>query len=186
MLETNSSEGFYRAAQEGVTNAVRSLSMLGSQNFSMDLLWAGNVPTTEISGIPKTAEDIVIGAYVQVKGDAPGHALLVFPRGSAAKLADIMMGQEAGTTIELGEMESSVIQEVANILTSSYLTAISDYNHFTLLPEPPLMAEDMAAAVMENFLLTTGRFDMETTSIVTRFKSGEEEIDGFFLYIPEV
>ncbi len=66
-------------------------------------------------------------------------------------------------------MECSVIQEIGNIVTSSYLTALSDFYQCSMLPSPPSVAIDMGAAVIDSVLLNTGRFDDETISIVTRF-----------------
>jgi chemotaxis protein CheC len=179
-------KGFLDVAMAGVKNAGKSLEMMVPSSISMEILWAGSMPTARLSEISGNPEALVLGAYVMVTGDAPGHALLIFSRESALLLTDLVMGQPTGTTNEVGEMEESLIKEIANILTSSYLTAIGDYWHITLLPEPPLLAQDMTAALIDNVLLNSGSFEEETVSIVTRFRTESGVMDGLFLYIPEI
>lgn len=178
-------KGYLDVAMAGVKNAGMALEMMVPSTISMEILWAGSMPTTRLSEISGNPESLVLGAYVVVTGDAPGHALLIFTRESALMLTDLVMGQPVGTTIEVGEMEESLIKELANILTSSYLTAIGDFWHITLLPEPPLLAQDMSAALIDNVLLNSGNFENETVCIVTRFKTESGIMDGLFLYIPE-
>lgn len=182
---TQVTAGFLRLAEEGLANAARSLEILLSHRLQMDVLWVGSVPTARLSELSGNPEDLVVGAYVHVNGDLPGHALLLFPLANALKLADLALGQPVGTSCELGQMEESVVQEVANILTSSYITALADHHGIALLPDPPLTAVDMAAAMVDNVLLNSGQFEPETLGIVTRFRSASEVVDGFFLYVPE-
>lgn len=182
----NISAEFLNVAKTGLTNSAIAVQSLLSDSISMSVVWAGSMPTSQFGEVTGNPEAMVIGAYVGVTGNIPGHALLVFAETDAMLISDLALGLPLGTTVELGEMEQSVIQEIANVLTSSYLTAIADYYHFTLLPEPPLMAMDMAGAIVQNVLLTSGQMDQETLSIVTKFQVGSKTMNGFFLYIPEV
>lgn len=177
---------FFTAAKAGVRKAAEAVSMMSSSTVRMDVISAGVAPTARLSEIAGNPEDLVAGVYIQVTGDVPGHALLVFSYDSALQLVDILTGQHSGTTVRLDEMESSVIQEVGNIVTSAYLNAISEFFGWSLMPSPPSVAVDMSAAVIDSVLLSTGHFDDETISIVTKFAGRKQAMRGFFLYIPEV
>lgn len=176
---------FLKVAKMGLANASKAVRLLLSDAMHMDIVWAGSMQTSKFGEVCGDPEEMVIGAYVEVTGQMPGHSLLVFGQDDALILSDLAMGQPMGTATELGEMEQSIIQEVANILVSSYLTAIADYYNLPLLPEPPLMAMDMAGAIVENVILGTGQLDRETLSIVTKFRVHNKTLSGFFLYIPE-
>lgn len=176
---------FLKVAKLGLANAAKAVRILLSDSISMNVVWAGSMPMSQFGDVAGNPEDMVIGAYVRVTGNMPGHSLLVFARQDALVLSDLALCQPIGTTTELGEMEESIVQEIANILTSSYLTAIADYYHFTLLPDPPLTAIDMAGAIVQNVLLNSGQLDSETLSIVTKFRIKNKTMNGFFLYIPE-
>ncbi len=177
---------FFTAAKAGVRKAAEAVSLMSSSTVRMDVISAGVAPTSRLSEVAGNPEDLVAGVYIQVTGTVPGHALLVFSYDSALQLVDMLTGQHSGTTVRLDEMEASVIQEVGNIVTSSYLNAISDFFGWSLLPSPPSVAVDMAAAVVDSVLLSTGHFDEETISIVTKFAGRKQAMRGCFLYIPEV
>jgi chemotaxis protein CheC len=177
---------FHTAARAGVKKAAEAISAMSASAVRLDVISAGVSPTSRLSEIAGNPEDLVAGVYIAVTGDIPGHALLVVPYESALHLVDMVMGQSIGTTKRLDAMECSVIQEVGNIVTSSYLTALSDFYQCCMLPSPPSVAVDMAAAVIDSVLLNTGRFDDETISIVTRFAGPRRTVRGFFLYIPEI
>jgi len=178
--------GFHTAARKGVARAAEAISAMSSSAVRLDVISAGVAPTSRLSEIAGNPEDLVAGVYITVEGDIPGHALLLFPYESALHLVDLILSQPIGTTTRLGEMEESVIQEIGNIVTSSYLTALSDYYRCSLLPSPPGVAIDMAAAVIDSVLLNTGRFDEDTINIVTKFTGVRRSMRGFFLYIPEI
>lgn len=177
--------GFLKIAKSGIASVSQSLEMMASNRLSLDILWAGSVPTPRLSEIAGDPESIVVGVYMPVNGDIPGHALVIFPVQSALLLVDLLTDQPAGTVIELNEMEISVVKEITNIITSSYISSIADYYQATLMPDPPMLAVDMAAAIVDNVLLSSGYVDAETLSIVTRFRSHLGKIDGYFLYLPE-
>lgn len=179
-------KSFLAAAKAGVNKASEALRILSASAIRMEVISAGIAPTSRLSEISGNPEDLVVGIYLNITGDIPGHTLLVFSFDSALSLIDMVTGQQLGTTRFIEEMEQSVLQEVGNILTSAYLNALSDYFGKTLIPSSPGVAIDMAAAVVDNILLNTGYFEADTLSIVTRFAGSKKSLRGFFLYIPEM
>jgi chemotaxis protein CheC len=176
---------FFTAAKAGVRQAGEAISVMSSSDMRLDVISAGVSPTARLSDFAGSPEDLVIGVYIQVTGEVPGHALLVIPYDGALRLVDMLLGLPANTTTRVDEMAASVLQEAGNIVTASYLKALSDFFGWTLLPSPPSLAIDMAAAVVDSVLLSTGHFDDETISIVTKFSGRKQSMRGFFLYIPE-
>jgi len=177
---------FHTAARSGVKKASQAVAAMSASELRLDVISAGVAPTSRLAEVAGSPEDLVVGVYITVSGDIPGHALLVFPYESALLLADILLGRPLGTTTRLDDMETSLVQEVGNIVTSAYLNALSDFYRCSLMPSPPGLAVDMAAAVIDSVLLNTGRFDEDTISIVTKFTGVRRSLRGFFLYIPEI
>lgn len=177
---------FLTAAKSGVKKASIAIDQMSASAVRMDVISAGIAPTSTLAEIAGSPEDMVVGVYIGVEGDIPGHALLVFACDSALPLIDMLIGQPVGTSTEIGDMERSVIQEIGNIVTSSYLNALSDFYSCCLMPTPPSVAVDMASAVVDSVLINTGHFDEDTVSIVTRFAGNDLSLRGFFLYIPEI
>lgn len=180
-----SASSFSTAAKAGVRNAAEAIGVMSRRDVRIDVVSAGFSPTARLSEFVGNPEDLVIGVYIRVEGEVPGHALLIFPYDGALSLVDMLQDQPSGTTTSLDEMAESVIQEAGNIVTGSYLKALSDFFGWTLLPSPPSLAVDMAAAVVDSVLLNTGHFDDEMINIATKFTGRRQSLRGFFLYIPE-
>ncbi len=177
---------FLTVAKLGVKKAGESLKTMSASAIRLEVISAGIAPTARLSEVAGNPEDLMVGIYIGVTGEMPGHALLVFPYASALLLVDMITGCPVGSTKHVDEMEQSVLQEVGNILTSSYLNAFSDFYKCSLLPSPPSFAVDMAAAVIDSVLLNTGCFEEDTISVVTKFAGVKGSLRGFFMYIPEV
>lgn len=177
---------FLVVAKSGVKKAGESLRSMSASAVRVDVISAGISPTSRLGDVVGDPEELVVGTYIVVEGEMPGHALLVFPYESALLLIDMILGVSLGETESIGAMEESVLQEVGNIVTASYLGAFSDFYRKSFLPSPPSLAMDMSAAVVDSVLLNTGHFEEDTISVVTKFTGAECSLRGFFLYIPEV
>ena len=66
-----------------------------------------------------------IGIYLTVSGSADGHIMLMYNPKMAYGFVDLLMGQPEGTTKALGEIESSALGELGNIMGSSFLNALA-------------------------------------------------------------
>lgn len=177
---------FMMVAKSGVEKAAEALKTMSASTVQLEVISAGVSPTSRLSEVSGNPEDLVIGVYIGVEGDMPGHALLIFPYESALNLVDMILGIPVGSSTSADEMEQSVLQEIGNIVTASYLNALSDFYRCPLLPTPPSLAIDMSAAVIDSVLLNTGLFEEDTISVVTKFAGGKKSLKGFFLYIPQV
>ena len=70
-------------------------------------------------------------------GDIPGDVCMIFPRRDALLIADLLLNRPRGETFIMAEVEASVLREVANIMTGSFLTALSIATDLTFLPSVP-------------------------------------------------
>ena len=152
-----------------------------------------SVPTINISRLedipPQVAEpdEPVAAVLMHMLGDLTGRTLLVFPKPTAVRLAELMLRRPAGSSQELGEMEQSAIKEAGNILSSAYMNALSDFMGMMLLPSPPSLAVDMSTAVLTTAYLQFGSdrdyvFCVESEFYMTDV---DEKLRGFFLLLPD-
>lgn len=151
----------------------------------MEVRWAEVIPTLSIASRIPHPESPALAAYVDVTGDQPGHGLLLFELADALVLCDLMLGRPVGEGQSLGEMENSALQELANIVTSSYVNAIADYLDCVLHPHPPAFAYDMAGAIVQQTLCACAQLQSQAFSIATKFLYDDRSMDGLFLYIPD-
>ena len=91
-----------------------------------------------------------------------------------------------GSTRIFSSIDESALLEIGNILACSYSDALSEFMAVSLIPEPPMMAFDMANAVMEYVML---HFEEENdTAMIFHCEAGEktQKIQIHLMMIPSV
>lgn len=171
----------------GAGHAATALSQMTDDRIMV------NVPRLQIArleDVPETIappEAVVATVMTQVLGDLSGRTLLIFPRDSATRLAEILLRREPGAIVELGELEQSAIKEVGNILCAAYLNALSDFLGMMLLPSVPSLAIDLCTAVLTTAFADFVRDHDYVLSIETQFQMQKgEPVQGHFLLLPDV
>ncbi|MGB9661728.1 MAG: chemotaxis protein CheC [Moorellaceae bacterium] len=169
----------------GVGNAATALATMLNRRIEMTVPRAGILPLTEIPGLVGQEEEPVACVEFEVSGRAPGKILLLLAQESAYFLVDFLLGQPPGTTQFLDNMGISVITEVGNILTGSFLNAFADFCRLEFIPSVPAFAFDMLGAVLSSAFLEGGYFAERALVIETQFYDAEVKINGHFFLIPE-
>jgi len=171
----------------GMGHAATALSQLIGETV---YLRVPRVMVTDIAAVPDLlggAERVVVGITLQILGAARGNILLVFPEESARQLLAALLRwqQEA---LRLDEVGVSTLKEVGNILASAYLNALGSLLRMTLIPSVPLLAHDMAGAVVDSVLIELSEAGDFALMVETEFHgvaSGVEGITGQFFLLPD-
>lgn len=188
----------FRKLEERQQDALRELSNIGMGHAATALstmvgrtilLRVPTISIADLSEVPDLLggpEHLVVGVILALEGDARGNMLLVLPQASAERLLEVLLGeQNAGLESEMGE---STLQEIGNILGSSYLNALGDMLKLKLYPSIPLLAFDMAGAVVDQVLGELGGYGDLALVLETDFVSTDEEaqpIRGHFFLLPD-
>jgi chemotaxis protein CheC len=87
----------------------------------------------------------------------------------------------------LTELETSAIREAGNILSGAYMNAMSDFLGLLLLPSPPVLVIDHAAAVVEHVVGAVAAPSRSVLCVETEFmiRNQDEAFRGFFLMLPD-
>jgi chemotaxis protein CheC len=171
----------------GMGHAATALSQLLGETI---LLRVPRVEVAEIAEVPELlggAERVVVGITLQVLGDARGNILLIFPRESAHYLlSTLLVQQEKG--LVMNELGVSTLKEVANILASAYLNALGSLLKMTLIPSVPLLAFDMAGAVVDYVLIQLSQTGNHALMVETEFhdrRGSDQAVSGHFFLLPD-
>lgn len=171
----------------GMGHAATALSQLIGERV---YLRVPRVTLTDIAQVPELmggAEKVVAGITLQIFGDARGNILLVFPRESAQRLVARLLRQEEKGLV-LNEIGVSTLKEVGNILASAYLNALGSLLHMTLIPSVPLLAYDMAGAVVDYVLIELSQAGDMALMVETEFHGDRDDdaaIKGHFFLLPD-
>jgi len=171
-------------ANIGVGNAVTSLSvMLNNQRIHMRVPEVGVVALQDAPEYLGDPENDVAATYCLAESERFGLVILfVLPLKSSVKIVEKLMPGGSG---EMTEMERSVLMELGNIITGSYLSALSFMTDLTFNATPPSLAIDMAGAVLGSVLAETATQEDYLILLKTMLEIEEEEIEGSVLILPD-
>ena len=168
----------------GAGHGATALSQLLRKRISITVPQASVISLAQIPHLVGDPDTLVAGLILSILGDATGKILLLFPRDSALRLADMLLKQPEGTSKILSEMGHSAIKESANILTGAYLSALNEFLGMLLLISVPTLVFDMAGALLAS--LAQGLEDtLKVICIETKFRDDTDEIGGYFILIPD-
>ena len=170
----------------GSGNAATSLSeMLG---IMVDI----SVPNVKLLGFDEAVqflggpEQIAIGMLVRLSGDISGMMLYVIQESFAANLAKAIMGKESLSILELDEMDTSLISEVGNIMSASYVNAIASLSGMFIDISVPSLCVDMAGAILSVPAIEFSKIGDKVLFIDDSFIMGDNEVRSNMILVPEL
>lgn len=165
----------------GTGNAATALSQLLNKKIDM------TVPAVNIIRMDELLNEIgdeklAVGVIVRVLGDAPGNILFVFDKDTALGIVEALTGQKDEN---LTDMSSSVLCEIGNIISGSYMNAIFKLTNLVMTPSVPAVTYDMLGAMLSTTFIESGQYDDNVLDFETVFlQDKEKNISGHFYYIP--
>ena len=166
----------------GAGNATTALSTM--LNVKMDM----SIQFKDISTIIGSEDQTVVGILLGLEGDIDGMMLFIFDTKSAHHLVNSLMLQNddvVDESADFTDMEMSALNEIGNIASGSYLTAISSLTKLNIIATVPQMTIDMIGALLSVPASEFGKYGDKLLLIQTQF--GELDfVKGYFLLIPEL
>lgn len=169
----------------GAGNAATALAKILDKKVDMKVPQIRVMEFSEVSEVLGGAETLVAGILLGVCGDISGYILFVLEENAAKKLVNILMGKDPAEEIEYDEISLSALKEIGNILTGSYLSALSTLTGFTIKPDVPDIAIDMAGAILSVPAIDFGKTSDTVLYIETEFIEGKHKVIGDFFLVPD-
>ena len=126
----------------------------------------------------------VIAATIDLVGSAPFRFLFWVATPDAFKLTDLFLGQPVGTTNAFDEYTSSIVQEIANILSSAVTNVFVANFQVSMKPEPPVVARDYSGSIFEEFIMGVAMDRNDILLIESRFQISKCEMDCRMYLLP--
>jgi chemotaxis protein CheC len=164
----------------GAGNAATALSVMIGRKVDMTVPAVNIVRLEDI--VEENGECEVAGTVVRVLGDIAGNILLVFEKPTAENIIEKLVGSKQSPESEMG---SSVLCEIANIISASYMNSIAQLTDLAILPSVPATSYDMLGAILTTTFIESNQYDEYILDIETVFLDDtEKNIGGHFYYIP--
>jgi chemotaxis protein CheC len=172
-------------SNSGMGRAATALSQLMGKSIQLKV---PRIVAMDIARVPEFlggAQQMVVGIYLQILGDARGNIMMVFPLENALKMLERLLTGSKSKGSLLTELEISALKEVGNIFASAYLNALGEMLKMTLIPSIPVLSFDTAGAVVDYVLKELSEFGDMSIMIETAFSVENDNINGHFFLLPD-
>ncbi len=170
----------------GAGNATTALAQMLNTKVDMSVPQVKLLDFKDVGDLMGGAEQIMTGIYLSVEGDINGSIMFLLGMKAARHLVNMLMGvTDKDESVPFDETELSAIKEVGNIITGSYLNAMSMITNLKLLPSVPFIAIDMAGAILSVPAIEFGMMGDKILLIETSFFD-TETLSGYFILLPDM
>lgn len=171
----------------GSGNAATALSQFINKRIDMEVPEAKILPFNEVPNYLGNPEQEILGIFLKVMGKFTGRFLLLIPISTAFKLLNILL---AGYEItyqnrKFGEIETSCLKEVGNILAGAFLNALSNITHTLMLNSLPSLAVDMLGALLDSVIADMVAVSDSVLLLEAAFLESQENLRINIILIPD-
>ena len=168
----------------GAGNATTALSQLINARIDMRVPKVEMLSFAELAEVVGGAETLVAGILLSIDRDINGTMLFMLESSAAHLLVRRLIGSGADDDSSFTDMEKSALQEIGNIISGAYLSAISSMTGLEISVSVPSLAFDMAGAILSVPAIEFGKLGDEALLIESQFKDMDIDISGYFILIP--
>lgn len=175
----------------GAAHAATALSQLLGRKIDMLVPDVKLVSFDEMFELAGGAEKIVAGIFLRIQGDLSGSMFFVLPVESANHFIRKLIHDDTFDfhANPIAAMGISAMQELGNILSGSYLSALSDFTGLNIHPTVPSLSVDMVGAIVSFGLIEVSHYSDDVIVIDTRINDDADEktstVDGHFFLLPD-
>ena len=135
-------------ANIGSGNAASSLSRMLGHPVNISIPHIGILGFNEAYDALGGPEAIMVGTLLMLTEGMNGMMMFLMPIEVVCDLVNMLMFTDIKSHDEIDEMGYSVINEVSNIMSASFVTAIADMTDIPIDISPPEAALDMLGSIM--------------------------------------
>lgn len=173
----------------GAGNATTALATMLNIKVDMSVPNVALLPFDNISSFIGSEEQTVVGILLEIQGDIDGMMMFLFDMKSAHHIVNSLMmrdvHQDENGMADFSEMEMSALNEIGNIVSGSYLSALSGLTGMKMVSSVPALSIDMLGALLSVPAIEFGKYGDKLLMIQSEF--GEDDfVTGYFLLIPEL
>ncbi|WP_332648367.1 chemotaxis protein CheC [Lysinibacillus sp. 54212] len=175
----------------GAAHAATALSDLLNKKIDMRVPKVEMVSFNDMMELAGGSETYVVGIFLRIEGDAEGSMFFVLPIEQANRFIRRLIRDESFdfTQPPVPELGLSAMQEMGNILSGSYLSALSDFTGLKIYPTVPGLSVDMFGAIISIGLIELSHVSdhviVINTSIFDEELADSESVQGHFFLLPD-
>lgn len=175
----------------GAAHAATALSDLLGKKIEMHVPKVEMVSFNDMVELVGGSETVVVGVFLRIEGDAEGSMFFIVPIEQANQFIKRLIHDDEFDfqNPPVSELGLSAMQEMGNILSGSYLSALSDFTGLKIYPTVPGLSVDMFGAIISVGLIGISQVSdnviVINTSIYETGMESSEKVQGHFFLLPD-
>lgn len=175
----------------GAAHAATSLSSLLGKKVDMRVPKVEMVSFDDMMELAGGPENVVTGIYLRIEGDLTGSMFFVLPIEQSNRFIRNLIHDDSFDfqSPSISELGISAMQELGNILSGSYLSALSDFTGLKIYPTVPALSVDMVGAIISFGLVELSHISdyviVIDTAILEDDLPDSESVRGHFFLLPD-
>jgi chemotaxis protein CheC len=170
----------------GSGNAASALSEMLSQSVDIEVPSVKQLEFADAVAYLGGPENIVIGMLVSLEGDISGMMLYVLQKEFASQMTSAVLGSQLDDLYNMDEMQNSFIREVGNILSASYINAISSLTGLYINITVPDLTIDMVGAILSVPAIAFAHIGNKALFIDDSFIFAGHKVKSNMILVPEM
>ncbi|MGN0692865.1 MAG: chemotaxis protein CheC [Oscillospiraceae bacterium] len=170
----------------GQGNAASSLSGMLNEKVNIAVPNIKILDFNEVVNFLGGPENIAIGLLVGLSESINGMMLCIMQEPFVKHIVKAMFDSDVDDIISLSEMEMSFVSEVGNILSASYVNAISSMTGLNIQISVPQISVDMVGAILSVPAVEFAQIGDKVLFIDDSFIVGDSEIQSNMILVPEL
>ncbi|WP_042348891.1 chemotaxis protein CheC [Bacillus massiliigorillae] len=175
----------------GAGHSATALSTLLGRKIEMKVPSVRVVTFDEMMELAGGPDNVVACVFSRIKGNAPGSMFFILSMEQANLFIRNITGDSAFQFIKppYPDIALSALEEIGNILSSSYLTSLSNFTNLKLLPSVPALSIEMAGAVISYGLIELSKVSdyaiVIDTALIEETASNINSVNGHVFLLPD-
>jgi len=170
----------------GAGNAATALSDILTDKVLLSVPILKIIDVNEIATILGGPENQVVGILLNMTHDIEGMLLFILGKDFTHLLINALLGENIDSFDNITDLGMSALMEIGNILSGSYVNALSAMTNLDIRLTTPQIAVDMVGAILSFPAAQFGEMGDKLLFIEEDFISGSNTIKSHLLIMPEM
>lgn len=164
-------------------NAATAFSQMIGKRVGMSVPQLNVLPAQELKEVFQ-GNEVKIGLYQKILGQAGGSMLMVLSRPSAFGLIELVLPERSGKPKILKASDEDLLKELANIVSGAYLTTLAKMTNLFFMPSVPHLTIDLTRLMVEHLLQTNAQLDRALV-VLNELRVEDTTIDFQLILLPD-
>lgn len=163
----------------GLARAADSFALIAQGRVLLTVPDFDLVPASRVLALAKQYDsDHYFVVQSDIRGDFKGATLLAFSPEHIQRVTEICLRMKGPATLEINEMQRSLLLEISNILTGAMVTQIANLLHKAIYGAPPTTpGADLGMSLHSVIEASGDQVQPMVFTVVTQFEESSKEIE---------